>query len=374
MQKCGLRVWLVLAGFLLVGCGSNNEGVKMSEFNNDGVARVNIDGEEFEIVPSGMSQGRIEGVGLSMEGSEDMSHLLSIPEGLPDHPSDEDRDYRPDDATEWVLDVEFKGSLIHLLPRLDEVLSYDWMKTVGNPEIYGWSPEIEHWTFLRSGGGPKSFTKLAFSWQLFNSFDEDYRITSKELEAFAKAVIEQVQQLGVPTIRQNRSPAEAERLGIDISKAVADFDKSAIVVLRATENGFSGRDIWDVMQCLYLRWGDGDLFHWQNPSGVGDDAFFSIWTTTPPGYFFPEEIAAGRVKTHDLVFGYSIPRSADPVAILDSLFNAVQYAQERLGGIICDVEGKPIRKDAVRKYVEGVVDGLNKAGFEPGVDSTLHVF
>ncbi|RPI27623.1 MAG: hypothetical protein EHM61_07865 [Acidobacteria bacterium] len=50
-----------------------------------------------------------------------------------------------------------------------------------------------------------------------------------------------------------------------------------------------------------------DLFHWANTTDRGDDSFFSVWTTTAPGYFLPEMIAAGEVRVDDLVYGYSVP-------------------------------------------------------------------
>jgi len=368
---CGFCTLAV--GVLLVGCNSINDGVTVSEFDDEGANRVEPKGEKFLVVPSSMSADRISRVGLSTDGSEDVSHLLSLPEGLSDWRPDEPKDCRPNDASEWVLDVEFEGSPVHQLARLQEMLGFEWMSTVGNPTIFGWSPEIEAWTYLISSDGPKTFTKLAFSWPIYDALEEEYE-SEERLDLFTDSVAEKVQELGTPTLRQNRTPREAEQLGARIHTAVVDFDRNAIVVLRANSKPFRGPDIWDVMHCLGLHWGDGDLFHWRNPSGHGDDLLFSVWTSTPPGFFFPEEIAAGRVATEDLVFGYSIPRSADPVVVLDSMLRAVKYAQQRLDGVIVDEEGQRLDEDELRRDVSSVVDGLNAAGFKPGASSTLHAF
>ncbi len=352
---------------LLAGCHGSSE-------DRGDLAEVEIDGQNYVLVPSSMNDTRIEKAGLSTTGSEDVSHLLVTPAGLPDFNFDEERDYRPDDATEWILDIEFEGSPVLQLSPLDEVLSYEWMATVGNPHIYGWSPEISRWTYLRSADGPTTFTNLAFAWKLIDSLDEEYRVTAKQLDEFSDAVTKQVAVLGTPSIRENMTTTEAAQRSTRIRQAVTEFDKDVTVIVKASQSQFSGEDIWDVMQCLSLRWGDGDLFHWQNPSDLGDDFFFSVWTTTEPGYFFPEHIAAGRVSTADLVFGFSIPRSAEPMVVLESMLNAAEYTSKRLGGEICNEHGEALNVSDLRQHVKDTVTGLKEAGFKPGVSSTLYVF
>ena len=57
----------------------------------------------------------------------------------------------------------------------------------------------------------------------------------------------------------------------------ARFDVNVSIRLAAPDGTlFDGRDIWDVMLCLGLPWGDMDLFHWNNPSDHGDDHLFSV--------------------------------------------------------------------------------------------------
>jgi cell division protein ZipA len=102
--------------------------------------------------------------------------------------------------------------------------------------------------------------------------------------------------------------------------------------------------------------------------------FFSVETTSPPGYFLPEEIAAGRTRCKDLVFRYSIPRSAEPLAVFDAMFHAVSYAHRRLGGELLDGTGEPLEEQEFRSEVKGVVEQLKGAGFPPGADATLCVF
>jgi len=156
---------------------------------------------------------------------------------------------------------------------------------------------------------------------------------------------------------------------------VAECDKAVILILVAPEGKpFAGREVWDVMLCLGLDYGDGDLFHWINNSGFGNDHFFTVETSTPPGYFLPQRMASGQGDVGDLIFNFSIPRSADPLAVFDSMVKAVEYAQDRLGGTILLDAGEPFDREAERKKIENVVEELDKAGFVPGESATCRVF
>ena len=137
---------------------------------------------------------------------------------------------------------------------------------------------------------------------------------------------------------------------------------------------FSGLDVWDVMLSLGLEWGDMDIFHWNNNSGQGGDYWFDVWTTTPPGYFFPEDIAAGIVRVENLVFGFSVPRTVHPDKVFESMASAAEYARTRLGGRLHAADGSElIHSDAVAQ-IRYVVRELTAKGFPPGANQTLYLF
>ena len=160
-----------------------------------------------------------------------------------------------------------------------------------------------------------------------------------------------------------------------LAQIVAECDRDVTLVLAAPSGKqFSGQDVWDVMLCVGLVYGTGDLFHWINNAGFGDDLFFSVWTSTAPGYFIPEWMATGKGDVDDLIFGFSIPRSADPVAVFESVADVVGYAQERLGGEVVLKSGEPFDRDAERAKIEDVVRKLREAGFVPGEHATCRVF
>jgi cell division protein ZipA len=337
--------------------------------------KVNIDGQEFMIAPSSAGEARIHRLGLAEKGSEDVSHLLVVPPNLPQRKFDEERDYRPVDAIEWVVDIAFDGDPILQVSQIREVFNTEWLSTNGEPDLYGWSPEIDRWTYLISADSPKIFTKLAFGWDLYRSIEETYRLSAEQMEGFRRATEEKAGIIGKPTVKLNRTPAEAAALAASIREVVARCNRYAVIVLKAPKGKkFAGKNVWDVMMCLGLTWGDMDTFHWNSNSRLGDDSFFSVETTTPPGYFLPEKIAAGQIQVDDLIFVFSIPRSAAPLEVLDSMLKAVSYAKERLGGEMQDRDGNPIDETQMKTNVKEVLNELTRAGFKPGESATLRVF
>ena len=311
-----------------------------------------------------------------MNPSEDRSHLLKPPAvAAHEFDLDEPRDYRPDERVDWIIDVEFEGSPVLQRGRILEVFDTAWWEANGRPDIYGLSPEIEHWTIPNAVGVPETYSKLAFGWSLFDPLNTNtFKLSADDLNRHKRSLADHLKKLGQPVLRESSSPDEAERRVKQIAVLASECDRDVTVVL-AVPNGkeYEGRDIWDVMLCLGLQYGDMDLFHWHNLSGVGEDFFFSVWTSTPPGYFEPKWITAGKGNVDDLVFGYSIPRSADPLDVFETMMKAVRYAQERLGGSIMDESGKPFDEQAVRNEIEHVVRKLKEAGFAPGDHATCRV-
>src|SRR5262249_28580175 len=149
-------------------------------------------------------------------------------------------------------------------------------------EIYGFSPEDGHWTFLRAGGVPERYTRICFGAKLFDNLGEELTArTEQDLAALLRAIKEGGKKLGAEAVRQRTSPRDGAKRALELTQLWNDCNLEVAVVLNADKKRkYSGKDIWDVMLCLGLRWGDMDLFHWQNePGNVGDDALFSVWTS-----------------------------------------------------------------------------------------------
>lgn len=314
-------------------------------------------------------------VQLPSSPSEDVSHLLVKPEAAAgEFDFDAPRDYLPDPNIDWVVTIAFERPVDG--EQISGLLDAFWLENHERPTVYGFSPDQQHWTYVSATDSPESFSRLKIAWSLWDAIDESPREMSlDDLRRLQDAVEERLSALGSFNVELDRDTEESLTLVRTLPKIVEECGLDVTLILRAADGTqFSGREVWDVMLCLGLDYGDGDLFHWINNSGFGDDQFFTIQTSTPPGYFIPQRIATGDGDVEDLKFTFSIPRSADPVAVFDSMANAVEYAQKRLGGEIILRSGEPFDRTAERAKVEEIVEKLNEAGFVPGEPATCRVF
>lgn len=316
---------------------------------------------------------------LPSRGSEDRSSLLTLPD-LPPRQDDEDteegRDFLPDPVADWWVNVRVAG-VAHLdRSRVLALFDRAWSEANGNPTVYGRELETGHWTYLVAADVSDHYTELALAWPLSPRFGNDGELPApRQFLAYLQEVRRVLEPWGTVEVTPSASYTDAARAAAKLLELKQTCRRSATIVLAAPpDRPFEGRAIWDVMLSIGLDWGDMDIFHWTNEFDVGGDFHFSVWTSTPPGYFFPEEVAAGRVHTADLVFGFSIPRSADPNSVFESMHRAARYAQSRLGGELQDEAGEPFDPESERWFIDDVERRLREFGLEPGRDSTLRLF
>jgi cell division protein ZipA len=328
-----------------------------------------VNDAEVRIAPASESRARRDAV-LPGGPSEDARAVLG-PIDVPLEPrsESEDVDYLPSEAMEWVVHVALQGD-----PELDPkkvaaLFDVEWRKRYGGLIIYGLDPATKHWTFLIAADGPKTVTRLQLAWEYAPSWEE-HRTPSPKAADYSRRVLAvrtAVASLGTATVTSSATPEDAERRAAHLRDLRKRLDRSVTLVLVAPEGkSFTGQQVWDVMLSLGLQWGDMDCFHWVNEKGVGDASFFTVSTTTSPGYFLPEEVVADRVRVDDLVFGFSVPRAHDPLAVLEAMNRAVEYAKKRLGGTVTDLEGKPVDLAAIRAEIRAVSKELVAAGLPPG--------
>ncbi len=310
---------------------------------------------------------------LPTDPSEDVSSLLGDIK-LPNQSRVDTDDYLPSTALEWVVHATFEDSLA--AKEVASRFGKDWRAKYGGLTIYGLDASTGNWTFLISADGPKRVSGLQFAWTYYASWSDDQELASPEMYRSRISAVESgLNEMTTTKVRAEVEPEEAFKKAQFLSTLTERFDRSvAVRVVAPAGKRFSGKELWDVMLCLGLRWGDMDCFHWQNPSGYGDNYFFSVWTSTRPGYFLPEEVAADRVQVEDLIFGYSIPRSGDPVAVFSRMVKAAKYAQKRLGGTITGQDDRPFNSAATLKEIQTIADELTKLGFKPGSDNALRQF
>lgn len=366
----------VLAGLILLAIGGL--GLWLRARRAGAAARERPPAPEgYFIATTSESAARAASV-LPTEGSEDKRALLTPPQ-LPaeeEEDSESTKSYLPDPQNDWSLRVAAGKSATLRRKQVLELLDPAWSKTHGLPEIYGREAESGRWTFLRAGGVPEEHSELLVAWNLSPRAGPEWvPPTPDALLGYRRELESRLSPVGAQVVDASAPPEVAARRARELAALKEEADREAIIQLRAPSGRpFEGRAVWDVMLALGLEWGDMDLFHWNNISSTGDDHLFSVWTSTAPGYFLPEEIAAGRVKSADLVFGFSIPRSPAPEQVFASMARAARYAQHRMGGELLDSEDAPLDDTAVLSEIERTVSLLRRHGFEPGQGRTLYVF
>ena len=85
------------------------------------------------LATSSQSKERVHRV-LPSNGSEDRRDLLRAPD-VPESSTEERNDYRPNSATDWVVDLTFADGVTVSKQKLLEILDRAWLKTVGNPMV-----------------------------------------------------------------------------------------------------------------------------------------------------------------------------------------------------------------------------------------------
>lgn len=344
MPSLFVTIPIAFAVFALSGCADRNEGLRME---------------------------------LPTSPSEDMSHFLIKPvSATGEFAHHVPRDYLPDPNIDWVVNVGFEEESNVSRETLAKLFDVSWQENHGSPTLYGFSSSEQHWTFVNAADSPLSCVRLKIAWPLWDAIRNQPRpLTHDHLEKWKTAAEDRLSSIGRIVSEIDRNGVDALAAVAGLSTVVSECDRDVTLTLIAPQSKpFSGREVWDVMLCLGLDYGDGDLFHWENNSGFGEDHFFTVETSTPPGYFIPRRMVSGKGDVNDLIFSFSIPRSADPVAVFDSLVNAVEYARERLGGEIVLNSGQRPDITLERVQVEAIVQKLIEAGFTPGASSTSRVF
>lgn len=326
---------------------------------------------------SSESQARADRV-LPSAGSEDVTAILGTWE--PDVPSEDyDRDeYLPDLAVEWVIDVEFPEGQAVDAKVLSSAFDKSFRDKFGPCSLYGKDAKSGLWTYLISADGPETVTGLKVAYDYNRTWDTEFvPAAASEYQARIDAVeTVAANQIGDYNSAWSKSPNEAAEHAATLSGLADKYDQTVAIYLVADRNKpFQGKAIWDVMLCLGLQWGDMDCFHWINDGGAGDDSFFSVETSTPPGYFLPEQIAAGQLQTGDLIFLFSVPRTCQPAEVASRMDQAVKYCQKRLGGSIHYTLGEnELPMNSLMERIGQIESELTELGFQPGTGSALRMF
>ena len=363
-----LLAWMAITTLAIaptVGC--NSERDPMNEDPLDGLY-FSTDSE---------TRARVDRV-LPSEGSEDARHVLGDWKPDMEVEDNEQNGYQPETSVDWVIDVEFPEGKAVDAWELANVFNKKLDEAFVSADLYGIDAKTGLWTYLIAADGPEKVTGLKIAYDYCSSWDDEFELaTIADYEARLKAAERTaLEHIGPCRITHSLPPSEAVQRAQKLSGLNDNYDKYVAIYLGADEGKpFQGREIWDVMLCLGLEWGDMDCFHWNNFGGAGDDYFFSVETSTPPGYFLPEQIAAGQLQTADLIFLFSVSRTCQPAEVAKRMEKAVQYCQKRLGGTIrYTLEGEEMSASELLEKIGQIESELNELGFPPGSDPALRMF
>lgn len=331
--------------------------------------------DDYFVSTQSESNERLVNLGLD-KTSEDASHILDTTKlSFPDIKKETgNEEYKADPDKDWVIDLIAVDNEIFKKDDFTKMFDYDWRSKFPST-IYGFSIEENGWTFAGAGGSPEIYSKLQVAIDVQGVFNSQYPNYSPEkLERYITELKNRIKKYPTKIRLEHKESIES---AIQRAKRLVnlnhEFDRDVIIVLQS-EKQFDGIKMWDALQSVGLSWGDGDLFHWNNNKDYGHERHFSVWTTTEPGYFLPEEVKEGAMNPHDLVFGFSIPRSADPKNVFEAMYNAVKYCQMRLGGQILDRDKQPFNLEEERKEMNILLEKMESQGIKTGSNRALRMF
>jgi cell division protein ZipA len=320
------------------------------------------------------SDQRLADLGLR-QSSESNPGILKVSDLRLKAPSKviaDDGNYRADAEVEWIVDIRGPKGFTFTKDKFQEVFDAEWSKNYPST-FYAYFPSVRQWSFAIAADSPEEFDSLELAVELADRFGE-FTWSKENMALCLSALKTRLAEFGVSFEVVPREPVEEA-----FSRAVAlrtlqqEAGMEMIIVLRS-DSRFKSREFWNTLVDVGLTWGDGDLFHWNNASGIGGDSFFAVWSTTDPGYFLPEEVVDNTFEPEDLVFGFSVPRTADPERVYEKMYDAVVYCQKRLGGVMLNQEGKPVDKAEELRVIQKARARLLVNGFVPGEGAVMRLF
>jgi hypothetical protein len=367
MNKLLALIGVVLITVILISCSSGSENNK-NIFSNDSIF----------ISSQSQTNERVQLLNLD-EASEDVSYILDTNKLVfPKIKKEiqENVDYKSDPKIEWIINLKLVNGGKFTQEDLLKLFDLTWRENY-NSTIYGHLISQKRWTYALGTDKSEFFDNIQIGVNILEVFNEENpNYDSKKLERYIIELEKRIQKYPLKlSVEPTEQIVKAIEKGRKLVQLNHEFNEDAIIVLKS-EKVFKGTLAWDALQCVGLKWGDGDLFHWNNNQemGYGNQTFFSVWTTTEPSYFLPENIKDGQMNPQDLVFGFQIPRSADPKNIFDVMINSVKYCQKRLGGTILDKNGEPFNEVEAKKHLSEIVERMKAKGLTPGSENVLVLF
>lgn len=231
--------------------------------------------------------------------------------------------------------------------------------------------ENGHTTFAEARGVPDTATALIAGWSL--SPDDDAR-TDKLIAAHDKLTrFLSVEAPGMTVPPLDLAGTDAKRARIRQIMAI----RPAEAVITATLPGglFPGRQVWNTLHQVGLRWGDMDQYQWADPTGQADHL---IWVEAHDGalnYTLPERIAADAQDFHAVHFGLDLRRTPAPDHVAGQMIGMARAFADATGAdLTASVDGRQTDfPGGIVTAAWSAMGALDEIGLAPGDESVLRL-
>lgn len=277
-------------------------------------------------------------------------------------------DYGPSPVAEWSLTFEADTPFdcAALADRL-----YAAHQRYARPSHHVRTPE-GHVTFLVSSDAPPQGIALIPAWSMWEGAKPDAAEIISGAMALAAALAREPYGFKAPKISIQSLRKQMKQAAQVVAITPQNVD---ILAIHPEDKFWNGRDIWNLLHRLGLRWGDMDCFQWNDPTHQSD---YLIWVEVDDGdlgYALPERIAAGSQHFRALRFSFNILRSPAPLHVLEQLERIVSACHHHLDcrvGVYLDEEPVCGPED-VREGVKKVEAALAALDLKPGSSSVCQL-
>lgn len=321
---------------------------------------------DMVLVPSSASQDRAE---AALPGTAALAPILELLPPPPDPDlmrpgaGTETQDITPDPIAE--VSLNFPASRVFRCADLSSAQTKEMHEAWGRPTLYVVTPS-GHTTYMIASNSPGEGRELIAGWQMY----EGSGLTAQSILDGARKLSAWLQDR--PEGFDVTDP-DPETIEMQFGKAqtvinIKPSQVSVIAFLAEPDRAFNGRETWDILHSMGLRWGDMDQFHWADPTHQTDYLFSAIVDDRQIGYALPEEIAAGRQNFFTVEFTFDIARSPAPDHVLGQMIAAAGCFQHRTGcRLACLVDGQSVEgPEVLHDAVADVVRTLTALDLKPG--------
>lgn len=323
---------------------------------------------DIRLVPSSETNARAN---AALPGTAKLEPLLTLvpPPVDPDLvylPSDEDdRDYAPDPVAEWS--VTFDAAQPFDCADLATAL-HEGHAEFGRPTYHVVTPEGRT-TFLTSSDAPSQGVALIPAWALGEWSNPNAKAIVAGAKALAGMLATRPEGFSTPEISAKALAAQMSR----VDEIAALSPQRVTIVASHPDDGqfWDGREVWDLLHRIGLRWGDMDCFQWNDPTHQTDHLIWVEVDDADLGYALPERIAAGAQHFRSISFSFEILRTPSPLHVLHQMERMAVTCQKALGSTLSAyLDDKPVDdSDELKQGVERVVARLAEMGLTPGGSS-----